>query len=269
MKRVSIIFLILYTLLSIYSLAALLFNWNFPLLLTPIITICGSVFSLLYGAFHLGWKRILILAVSCFIIALIMESVGVATGLVYGPYHYTSQLGPKFLGLVPYIIPVAWFMMMYPSLVIAARIMRTPDPDGWKVPAVAAIGGIIMTAWDIVMDPIMVLGGNWIWDGSVGSRVFFGIPLQNFWGWWLTTFLTFCVYLFIARKWARKPIQVLTHRTPLAIYIITGTTSVFSSFIMGLGGPALAGIFAMAPWMVIGMMEKETIPMHGLKTTWF
>ena len=166
MKRISIIFLILYTLLSIYSLAILIFNWKFPLILTPITTICGFVFSLFYGAFHLGWKRILILGVSCFIIALVMESVGVATGLVYGPYHYTARLGPKFLGLVPYIIPAAWFMMMYPSLVIAARILRTPDPDGWKVPAVAALGGIIMTAWDLVMDPIMVLGGNWIWDGS-------------------------------------------------------------------------------------------------------
>ena len=121
MKRASMVFLTLYILLSIYSLAIIFFNWKFPPQLTPITTICGSLFCLYHGAFHLGWKRILLLAASCFIIALLMESVGVATGLVYGPYHYTDRLGIKFLGLVPYLIPAAWFMMMYPSLVISAQ----------------------------------------------------------------------------------------------------------------------------------------------------
>jgi uncharacterized membrane protein len=38
-------------------------------------------------------------------------------------YHYTALLGPKFLGLVPYLIPAAWFMMNYPSFVIAERLI--------------------------------------------------------------------------------------------------------------------------------------------------
>jgi uncharacterized membrane protein len=55
-------------------------------------------------------------------VSLLFESVGVATGLVYDPYHYTNKLGPLFLGLVPYLIPMAWFMMSYPSFVIADRL---------------------------------------------------------------------------------------------------------------------------------------------------
>jgi hypothetical protein len=61
-------------------------------------------------------------------------------------YHYTTQLGPKFLGLVPYLILVAWFMLSYPSFVIADWLV----PSGWKrwqrVLAVAAVGGLVMTA---------------------------------------------------------------------------------------------------------------------------
>jgi uncharacterized membrane protein len=38
-------------------------------------------------------------------------------------YHYTDKLGYKFLELVPLIIPVAWFMLSYPSFIIANRLI--------------------------------------------------------------------------------------------------------------------------------------------------
>jgi hypothetical protein len=53
------------------------------------------------------------------------------------------------------------------------------------------------------------------------------------------------------------------------MYIITGSSSILSAFIMGLGGPALVGIFAMLPWMILGMRKTEVSDIHGLKTTWF
>ena len=53
-----------------------------------------------------------------------------------------------------------------------------------------------MTAWDLVMDPMMVAGGHWVWEVE---GAYFGVPLQNFWGWWLTTFVTFILFLALAR----------------------------------------------------------------------
>lgn len=50
------------------------------------------------------------------------EQVGVATGAVYGAYHYSGMLGPK-LGAVPLLIPLAWFMMIYPSYLITTLIV--------------------------------------------------------------------------------------------------------------------------------------------------
>jgi putative membrane protein len=91
------------------------------------------------------------------------ESVGVATAWIYGPYHYTDQLGPKFLGLVPYLISLAWFMMSYPSFVIADQLKpssRNPFRAGrWqRILAVAVTDGLVMTAWNLIMDPIRVAG---------------------------------------------------------------------------------------------------------------
>jgi uncharacterized membrane protein len=166
-------------------------------------------------------------------------------------YHYTAALGPKFLGLVPYLIPVAWFMMSYPSFVIADRLV----PSQWKrwqrILAVAAVGGLVMTAWDLIMDPLMVAGGNWVWDKG---GAYFGIPLQNFWGWWLTIFTTFALYLWLFGKNA-KSIEAKLDRLALISYLITGMSIVIVSLLSGTGALALIGFFAMVPWAVAGWMR--------------
>ena len=121
-------------------------------------------------------------------------------------YKYTDKLGVKFLGLVPYLIPIAWFMLSYPSYVIADRLV----PSGWKrwqrILAVAVVGGLVMIVWDAVMDPIMVAGGNWVWNIK---GAYFGIPPQSFWGWWLTVSTTFVLYLWLFAKAPNPPKPVL------------------------------------------------------------
>jgi putative membrane protein len=71
--------------------------------------------------------------------------------------------------------------------------------------SVATIGGLVMTAWDPVMDPAMVAGGNWVWDKD---GAYFGIPLQNFWGWWLTILTTFALYLLLFDKGAKSTKEI-------------------------------------------------------------
>lgn len=46
------------------------------------------------------------------------------------------------------------------------------------------------------MDAMMVASGHWIW---VIEGAYFGIPVQNFWGWWLTTFTTFLLFQWFGR----------------------------------------------------------------------
>jgi putative membrane protein len=41
-----------------------------------------------------------------------------------------------------------------------------------------------ITAWDVVMDPGMARAGNWTWE--IGGS-YFGVPVQNYFGWVLTT----------------------------------------------------------------------------------
>jgi uncharacterized membrane protein len=215
----------------------------------------GFGFALLHASQRWTWHTALTLFAFSFVVSLAYESLGVATGWVYGAYHYTEKLGLKFLGLVPYIIPAAWFMMMYPSLVIAERV--APQLDGWKRGlAVAAIGGTVMTAWDVAMDPMMVQGGHWVWEVE---GPYFGVPLQNYWGWWLTTFTVFVLFWPLARG-NGHPARGKDDRWAVISYCLMGLSTVLAcldpDIVTVLGGAALAGIFAMTPWAVMGWVRS-------------
>jgi uncharacterized membrane protein len=111
---------------------------------------------------------------------LVAEAVGVATGSPFGHYAYTGTLGPELLG-VPVVVPLAWVMMAWPALVVARTLVG-------RGPAVAAVGAVALTAWDVFLDPQMVAAGHWTWfDTAPGLPLIPGIPLTNYIGWLLVS----------------------------------------------------------------------------------
>ena len=216
-----------------------------------VFTLTAFVFALAHGYERLGWARTLLLLALTFTISLLLETAGVATGVVYGGYHYAERLGPMFLGLVPYIIPLAWFMMVYPSLVIALRLVHSRGKRLAWVVLVAAVGALAMTAWDLALDPIMAWFGYWTWEAD---GAYFGVPLQNYLGWWLTAFIIFFTFLTLGRipipetdQWGGS-----FNRLPVISYAVTGLITVLVALEIGLRGPAVVGAVVMGVWVVLG-----------------
>ena len=58
---------------------------------------------------------------------LLVEAVGVHTGVPFGAYAYTGDLGAEVLG-VPAVVPLAWTMMAWPALVVGRTLARRPVP---------------------------------------------------------------------------------------------------------------------------------------------
>ena len=79
------------------------------------------IFSLSHAWYLIGWRKTLVFFAITACVSWGYEQVGVETGLIYGDYHYTDYLNDK-IGHVPIIIPLAWFMMIYPSYIIANMI---------------------------------------------------------------------------------------------------------------------------------------------------
>lgn len=237
------------------GLVSIAVGWGVGHWITPVSTVIGFAFGMLHAAQRMGWRRAISLLAIIFVTGLTLESIGVATGAVYGPYHYTEKLGPKFLGLVPYLIPAAWFMMLYPALLIGRGVIAGRVKAGWlRWLAVAALGGIAMTAWDLVMDPLMVGGGHWVW---AVEGAYFGIPLQNYWGWWLTSFLALLIFQLLEGRLSGIPQPLIEERWAMLLYAIIGASNVVGGFLTGYPGPALVGLFAMLPWALAGWLTAD------------
>ena len=171
-----------------------------------VLTAVLALFSISHSWYSLGGRLTTAFFVLSAAIAWAYEQVGVMTGLVFGAYHYTDYLGGK-LGDVPLLIPLAWFMMIYPSYVIAnlivdGRPLGTARGLG-RLVALAATSAVVMTAWDLVIDPI--LSGPsvkaWIWETG---GPYFGIPIQNYLGWLVTTFTVYLAYRAVEQRWSPR-----------------------------------------------------------------
>lgn len=187
-----------FLLVAYVNLASLVEPWvALPTLLdlTIALTLTTMLFSLLHAAALFGWRSALLFFGLSAVVSWLFEEIGVRTGLVYGAYHYTDLLGPK-LGHVPLLIPLAWFMMIYPSYLIANLLVdgdiRPRHATILHILGRALVAGLVMTAWDLVIDPGMSApGGAWVWEQG---GAYFGVPIQNFFGWLLTTVTVYACY---------------------------------------------------------------------------
>jgi uncharacterized membrane protein len=135
----------------------------------------------------------------------LLELIGVNTGIPFGEYEYTDSLGFQ-LADVPIVVPLAWYSMAIPTLILARSITK-------RGLLVVIFGMIGLTAWDFLLDPWMVAEGHWIWNTPEPTLPgLTGIPITNFIGWLISTFLLF---LILDRLPKRRNVSVAL---PLTIY---------------------------------------------------
>jgi uncharacterized membrane protein len=144
----------------------------------------GSLLSVVHAWLSRGVRTAVGLLLLVAVAAIAFESVGLATGFPYGSYEYSDVLGPTLLG-VPFLVPLAWLMMAWPSWVLADRLAAPLRPARRAVLRVGAAAAIF-AAWDVVLDPQMVQAGYWTWThprpGLPGIDT---VPLTNLAGWLL------------------------------------------------------------------------------------
>ena len=70
-------------------------------------------------------------------------------------------------------------LMMLPLSWAVGQAITHPIDSRWKFPAFVGISALAMTAWDMLMDPMMVSWRMWEWENPVG---YFGIPWKKLYG---------------------------------------------------------------------------------------
>jgi len=135
----------------------------------------------------------------------LLELVGVTTGIPFGEYEYAQSLGIKIVG-VPLVVPIAWYAMAIPVLMLARSISKRPA----IILFFATVG---LTSWDYLLDPWMVGEGHWNWANPEPSLPGLpGIPITNYIGWIISTFILFLILDRFPRR-SYRPLSL-----PLMVY---------------------------------------------------
>jgi bisanhydrobacterioruberin hydratase len=111
-----------------------------------------------------------------------VELIGIHTGLLFGNYTYGANLGWKLFD-VPVIIAANWVMLSYSSVAFVVRLK-------WPILIKAMVSASIMTALDVLIEPVAVSSDFWSWQDGI-------IPIYNYVCWWLVSFF---VHLWIIKR---------------------------------------------------------------------
>lgn len=233
---------------AVYLIAAL-FLFQGLLALTPWYpTALGPLmFNLLLNVFVITHmltlyrgRDVVFFYVVTLVISNIFENMSILTGFPFGHYDYTDALGPKIF-LVPILVGASYVGAAYASWVMALAILRQwrRPLTGASVVVVPLFAAIFMVMWDLTFDPnSSTVREWWIWrDGGA----YFGVPISNFAGWYLTVF----TFMLVFALWLR-----FSHAQP----DVSGTREV--------GAPGL-WFSAIAVYIAMGISQVPTQSIAG------
>ena len=177
--------------------------------------------------------------------AVVFESVGLATGFPYGEYTYSDDLGPTLLG-VPFLVPLAWLMMAWPSWLLAHRLTR-----GGRRAARVGVAAAVFAAWDVVLDPQMVQAGYWTWAHPQPSLPGIDtVPLTNLAGWLLAGLVLMTLLDLLVARTALEPPRTGDGAPLLVLGWMTLGGAVAHAGWLGLPGSAAWGVLLAVPVLV-------------------
>ena len=214
------------------------------------IVLLGAAVAVTHAGISRGWRTgvgVLLLVAGT---AVLVEAIGLATGFPYGEYRYGDVLGPRLLG-VPFLVPLAWLMMAWPSWVLAARLARRPL-------ARVAVAAAVFAAWDVVLDPQMVQAGYWTWAHPRPGLPGIGtVPLTNLGGWLLAGLLLMALLEVLVARTATAP--RIGDAAPLLVlgWMTLGGALAHAGW-LGLPGSAVWGVVLVVPVLVALAVRRRT-----------
>ena len=164
------------------------FSSHSPLITYAVANI-AVIFCFIHCSMWAGWPTTLKIFVTSYLAGCLVETLGVNFGFLYGSYYYAELLnGPLVLG-VPPMAMLIYFVLGYTCLIMGRAVVGglSTNVIGMRLIGVAIFAALAMTTHDLSTDPSQsTVKGLWVWPHG---GAYFGVPLQNFIGWFLLTFV--------------------------------------------------------------------------------
>ena len=160
------------------------------------------VFYLIGCSLHLGVLRALLFCLGGYGIAWLTELSSIHTGFPYGSYYYIEATRGRELWVlgVPFMDSLSYVFLAYASYSLALLLVAPVRRDGWSLYLLetrklrdsrftALLASVLFVYLDVIIDPVALQGHRWFLGqiyGYPAGGVYFGVPLTNFAGWFLT-----------------------------------------------------------------------------------
>ena len=160
-KIVQIIIPVFYTV----GLAGFLIPLSYPYFekLIPLVLILSFILLVIYHPKQSSYRLSILVFTGIYISGLIVEMIGVNTGIIFGEYSYGPNLGLKILN-TPVIIGLNWLILVYTTSSMFEKINIHAN---YKI----LLASASMLAYDIVLEQVAPLTGMWNWhEGNIPDR---------------------------------------------------------------------------------------------------
>jgi lycopene beta-cyclase len=183
-----------------------------------------------YALEHYG-SRAYLLFIVAFSFGVVVEWLGKTTGIPFGAYRYMAP-GPNILG-VPLLVPLGWWAFTLIALSLPKRNKLFLAP-------------LALVAWDLGLDPLMVAKNFWTFSSS---GWYYGVPLSNFVGWYVSGFVL--VWLLM---WLEPGLQRDTAKPLHLVFAI-------QTFFMGAGLTVFFGmpVAGLVTFIAMGLCLLQTV----------
>jgi uncharacterized membrane protein len=251
----------LWILMLIYAGSRLLqvFPRGVPMLAIVVLhVIPPAVFALIHGALFYRIRGILAFAAISLVVGNVFENLGVRTGFPFGHYYFTDVMGPKIL-VVPVFLGLAYVGMAYLSWTLARLILEeTQRPlAGSRVITLALLASAILVSWDLSMDSVWsTIVRAWIWQQG---GIYFGVPLTNFLGWFVTGYVFYQLFALYLRKRssAGNALPADYWNMAVAFYAISAAGNLL--LLIPQPGPAVVSDPSGVPWKVSSITAASAV----------
>lgn len=139
---------------------------------------------------QLPGQNVILASVLIAVISGAAQAIGALTGIPFGPYVYTSEIGQQLFEALPWAVPMVWIIAILSSRGVARlalRPWRSTRDYGFRLIGLTAV----LVVWlDFGLEPFATRVKHfWRWNPTKMRSDWYGTPWVNFLGWMLTALL--------------------------------------------------------------------------------
>jgi uncharacterized membrane protein len=222
-------------------------------LIVQCIIVLALAATLLRLARTLPWQNVIACGILIVVISGAFQTLGAKTGIPFGPFFYTENMGRLLFRQVPWPMPLLWVVNLLNARGVARLILKP-----WRETAsygiwVIAVASLLATLFDAGLEPIASHANHWwVWTAAKTIPAWYGAPWVNFAGWAVVAFFILAIIgpWLIDKKSSGKPPM---DSQPLALWfglmlLLSVSNAVENLLAAAVFSFAAASLVAIAAW---------------------